>query len=510
MTAASIIGRRDGRFAERSASHILGMPEMPLQAAAPGSYDGRRKQRGYARNTIDLGRSVMDRRAFLQSGSLAAAAGAAIAKAVTPAAGETPAAHARDWSNRKPKGEPVVKRFDEQRWVLDNVIQANGIDWDQGRTNATLRGLGPGAAPDMDELRKRVKRLVDICPAFEALAGKREAMAKAAEQAGDKVVARDSYFMAANYWASAMWTIDEVNQKLTSLNDKKRAAFDKYTALADHRIEWVELPYRGKSLPAIFHLPPNYQTGTKVPVIVVVSGMDGYKERSVALYKDSWMERGYAVLAFEGPGYWEPPLRGIYVDVPGWAEAGKTVADWLAKRPEIDAGKIGMARVSYGSFFTAIMMAADSRYKACAVSGTCYEPGGETIFNRASPTFKKRFMFMSGITDEREFDEFRKTIDWNGYAQKVKGAYLVACGEYDQLCPLEYTESFMKALGGPKQLLVYEGGNHSIAFTTATQNGPEPRQYQAEWLAARLEGKPFASERWFIEASGNVIKAAMA
>jgi len=57
----------------------------------------------------------MDRRAFLQSSSLAAAAGAAIANVVTPAAAETPgagtAAHARDWSNRKPKGEPVVKRF---------------------------------------------------------------------------------------------------------------------------------------------------------------------------------------------------------------------------------------------------------------------------------------------------------------------------------------------------------------------------------------------------------------
>src|SRR6202035_1167783 len=297
------------------------MPEMPLQAAAPGSYDGRRKQRGNARNKMDLGRSVMDRRAFLQSGSLAAAAGAAIANAVTPAAAETPgagiAAHARDWSNRRPKGEPVVKRFDEQRWVLDSVIQANGIDWDQGRTGATLRGLGPGAVHGMDEFCMRVKRLFDISPAFEALTNKREATPKAAEQAGDKVLSRDNYFTAANYWASAMWTIDEVSQKLTTLNDKKRAAFDKYSALADHHIEWVELPYRGKTLPAIFHLPPNYQTGTKVPAIVVVSGMDGYKERSVALYKDAWMERGYAVLAFEGPGYWEPPLRGIFIDVPG-------------------------------------------------------------------------------------------------------------------------------------------------------------------------------------------------
>jgi dienelactone hydrolase len=456
----------------------------------------------------------MDRRAFLQSGSLVAAAGAAIANAVAPvAAAETPAADAavaRDWSNRKPVGEPVVKRFDEQRWVLDNVIQANGIDWDQGRTAATVRGCGPSAVPDMEELRKKVKRLVDIGPAFEALARKREAAAKAAEQANDKVAARDNYFIAANYWASAMWTIDEVNAHLKLLNDKKRESFDKYIALADHRIEWVELPYRGKTLPAIFHLPPNYQTGSKVPVIVALSGMDGYKERSVALTKDAWMERGYAVLAFEGPGYWEPPLRGIYIDVPGWAEAAKTLADWLAKRPEVDIDKVGMTGVSYGSFFSAIMMAADPRYKACAVTGTCYEPGGETIFNRASPTFKKRFMFMSGLTDEDEFDEFRKTIDWDGYAQKIKGAYLVACGEYDQLCPLEHTDAFMRALGGPKQLLVYEGGNHSIALTTATQNGPEPRAYLAEWMVARLEGKPFTSERWLITTEGNIVKAEFA
>jgi dienelactone hydrolase len=461
------------------------------------------------------GRNVVDRRAFLQSGTVAAAAGAAVANAVAPAAAaQTPgagyAARGRDWSHRNPKGEPVVKRFDEQRWVLDNVILANGIDWDQSHTAVAIRAGGPGAVPDMDELRKRVKRLVDIAPAFETLAKKREAMAKDSEQTGNKTVARDNYFLAANYWASAMWTIDEVNQKLMTLNDKKRENFDKYMALADHHIEWVELPYRGKSLPAIFHLPANYQSGAKVPAIVVVSGMDGFKERSVALYKDAWMERGYAVLAFEGPGYWEPPLRGIYVDVPGWTEAAKTVADWLGRRPEVDAGKIGMTGVSYGSFFTAIMMAADSRYKACAVLGTCYEPGGETIFNRASPTFKKRFMFMSGITDERDFDEFRKTIDWSGYAQKVKGAYMVACGEYDQLCPLEHTEAFMKALGGPKQLLVYEGGNHSIALTAATQNGPEPRTNQGEWMAARLEGAPLRNERWFIETRGNIIKEAMA
>jgi dienelactone hydrolase len=459
----------------------------------------------------------MDRRSFLQSATLAAAAGAATAAATQASAGAPSAAHAgastagsRDWGLRHPKGAPVMKRFNEQRWVLDNVIQANGIDWDQSHTGVVIGSGGPSTVPEMNELKKRVVRLVDIAPAFEALARAREAKAKEAEQAGNKQAAAEHYYLASNYWASAMWTIDEVDAQIKMQNDKKLANFKKWMAVADHHIEWVELPYHGKTLPAIFHLPPNYQQGSRIPVIVVVSGMDGFKERSVALKDDRFLKRGYAVLAFEGPGYWEPPLRGIYVDVPGWAECGKLVCDWIAKRPELDASKIGMTGVSFGSFFSAIMMSGDTRFKACAITGTCYEPGGETIFNHASPTFKKRFMFMSGITDEREFDAFRKSIDWNGYAQKIKGAYFVAAGEYDQLCPLEHTEAFVKALGGPKQLIVYAGGNHSIAFTTASTKGPNPREVQADWLAARLEGKPFASERWYVDYDGSVAKAKLA
>ena len=50
----------------------------------------------------------------------------------------------------------------------------------------------------------------------------------------------------------------------------------------------------------------------------------------------------------------------------------------------------------------------------------CHEPGCHTIFQEASPTFKKRFMYMSGITDEAEFDKMRQGMTWEGHADKVK------------------------------------------------------------------------------------------
>ncbi len=88
----------------------------------------------------------------------------------------------------------------------------------------------------------------------------------------------------------------------------------------------------------------------------------------------------------------------------------------------------------------------------------------------------------------------------------MKAPYLVAAGGSDELCPLEYSEQFVKALAGPKQFIVYQDGRHGIGGVPSAVNGPEPRTYQAEWIMARLAGKPFDSERWFVEASGKIDK----
>ena len=435
----------------------------------------------------------MQRRQFLRSVPLAAAAlSAGLARAA-------------DF----PFGEPQMKRFEEQRWVLDNIIQANGVDWDQGHTGVLLRACGLEVQGDMASLRQRVRKYADIVPAFEALARRREALAAEFEKNEELIPARDNYYIAAMYWATAMWGLEEHGPRLRGNNDKKRENYSKYMKLADHRIEWVEIPYRGKTLPAVFHLPPAYQAGRRLPVVVSVPGMDGFKERSVALNADGWLQRNYAVLVVEGPGYWEAPLRGIFVDVQGWVETGKEVVKWLRARPEIDAARIAATGSSFGSFFSAAMISEEPAFKACAVTGTCYDPGGRAIFDEASPTFKKRFMFMSGINDEAQFEKFRTTIDWKPFAGKIRAPFLIAAGESDELCPLRHTEAFVRALGGPKQLVIYQDSRHSLAGASVS-NGPDPRIYQAEWVGKRLAGKPFSSERWFVENSGRVQKTSIA
>src|SRR5262249_11884683 len=79
-------------------------------------------------------------------------------------------------------------------------------------------------------------------------------------------------------------------------------------------------------------------------------------------------------------------------------------------------------------------------------------------------------------------------------------------GESDELCPLENTKAFAKALGGPKQLIIYADARHSIGGVPSATNGPDPRAYQAKWVQARLAGKPLTSEYWFVEPIGRIDK----
>jgi dienelactone hydrolase len=404
---------------------------------------------------------------------------------------------------------PVTRRWTEQRWLIDNIIRSVGMDWDQPRSIYLSTPCGPEAAADFAGLRQRITKLADASPAFEAVARRREAKAEAAEQDDHAVTARENYFMAAIHWAAAQWPIDENDERNRFYNGKKRECYARYAKLADHHVEaaWIPIP-GGQALPAWFHLPPGYRGG-RIPAVISVPGMDSFKEMGVALHGDRWLSRGIAVLALDGPGQYESPVLEIYFSMPAWMATGQAAVNWLAARAEVDATRIGLSGSSFGSFFGTIAAAHEPRIRAVAVTAVCHEPGFHTIFEEASPTFKMRFMYMSNITDEVEFDEFRRSMTWEGHAEKIRAPYLCVAGEHEELSPLEHTERLMKALGGPRRLVVYQDSRHSVGNVPATNLGPFPPTLIADWMAATLNGKTFPSERWFVEATGRVVKSPM-
>ena len=92
--------------------------------------------------------------------------------------------------------ERRMKRWQEQRWILDNIIRTVGIEWDQPRIAYTAGPCRPEATFDFNLVRQRVTKLADMPREFAAAARRREATAEQYDKEGRTVAARESYFMA--------------------------------------------------------------------------------------------------------------------------------------------------------------------------------------------------------------------------------------------------------------------------------------------------------------------------
>jgi dienelactone hydrolase len=397
--------------------------------------------------------------------------------------------------------ERKMKRWREQRWILDQVIQSRGIDWDQGRTGKILRNCGPGVQGDLQEVCRRIQKFVDIPREFSRAAARREEQGREAEQAGHGPEARDHYYIAACFYTNAMWAIyEDGNAERMRWQERKRACYDKFIEHAGRPIERVELPHAGKKIHALLHLPPGRRAGEKVPCVMYIPGMDGVKE-DTPVSGDPFLERNFAVLAIDGPGQGETREDGLCCTASNYADAGKLACDYLAGRPEIDAERLGVMGSSMGSYWAPRVVAEEKRFRACAVSGVCMEPGQYAIFNMSSPTFKLNYMYMAGYDDEAAFDEFCKTLSLSGTTARITCPYMVVAGEDDEHCDMKFVYELMAEIPAPKLLYVFEGERHSI-------RNPRARPLVVNWLIDTLLDKPFRSEVVRIATSGKETRRA--
>lgn len=386
------------------------------------------------------------------------------------------------------------QRWRDQRWLIDSIIRTDGLEWDQPRVAYTLRPMGVDAARDFQVAKSRITKFEDITPVFIDCATHRSELARAARSDGHLVAAREHYFYAALLYATAEWPIWEDRDFLTELDDKKNDCFAAYGALADHHVERVEIPFHEGLIPAWFHLPMGYDCDRDGPLqtVLMCGGMDAPKELNVDLYGDRFLSRGFAILSFDGPGQGEAPVRGVKFSPNAWVEVGDVLVAWCKTRKEIDASKVVGFGLSFGSYWMSQIAATQPSLKATAVGLVCHEPGCHTIFEEASPTFKARFMWMSGLEgDEAAFDRMVTRIDLRPLITKMSSPWLVIAGDADELSPVRYSYDLARLCPMPSPMLVYAQGRHALSLpTTSVAKGPQWITYAADWLQDRVNGLP--------------------
>lgn len=188
-------------------------------------------------------------------------------------------------------------------------------------------------------------------------------------------------------------------------------------------------------------------------------------------------------LSIEGPGQGESRSGGLTVDLTNYERAIGRYLDYLAGLPEVDADRIGMFGISMSGYWGSRAAATDRRLAALAafeaVTGDF-----TTIFERAQPTFKNNYMYMSGYTDEDAFDrDLAQRMPLGDLVAEITCPVLYGIGEFDELTDLGQALANFEKVRAPKELRVYEDEFHPRGVAA------EAFRFGAEWLERALDGE---------------------
>jgi len=215
--------------------------------------------------------------------------------------------------------------------------------------------------------------------AYNAAADRVSAEGEAQRAKGRKISARDSFLRASNYYRSSEFFLhaNPEDPRVKRAYLRSVECYKASAALFAPPIEPVEIPYEDTTLPGYFHTPD--ASGARRPTILLHTGFDGSAEEMHWSGARAAVERGYNVLAFDGPGQFGPLHREGLVFRPDWEKVVGPVVDFALKRPDVEPSKIALYGISFGGYLAPRAAAFEPRLAACIADDGLYDYGAALL-----------------------------------------------------------------------------------------------------------------------------------
>jgi dienelactone hydrolase len=273
------------------------------------------------------------------------------------------------------------------------------------------------------------------------------------------------------------------------------AAFKKGMQLRREPVEWVEVPYQGKAMPALFSKAP---VPGRAPCMVHFDGFDGLKESSYRGAAEEFRRRGISLLVVDHPGVGEAlRLRNMASGPDTEVPAGACV-DYLETRPEVDAQRIGIMALSLGGYYAPRAAALEKRFKCCVAWGAVWD-WGELVSRRLAgrggersvPDWADQLTWVLGKKTVEEAVAFAQQFTLKDISEKITCPLLVIHGENDRQIPVANAEkTIAAAVNSPQRKLkiftLAEGGAEHCQVDNSTM----AVDHIADWVAKILGGDP--------------------
>lgn len=113
-------------------------------------------------------------------------------------------------------------------------------------------------------------------------------------------------------------------------------------------VDVVEIPFEDLTLPG-YHFRVA-DDGRRRPTVILCNGYDGTVEELYFFNARAALDRGFDVLAFDGPGQGSVLVeQGVHLR-PDWENVVAPVVDWLLERPTVDPDRIALIGLSLGGY----------------------------------------------------------------------------------------------------------------------------------------------------------------
>jgi dienelactone hydrolase len=387
--------------------------------------------------------------------------------------------------------DPAFLYFpDNYRWSMGLLICLSGAPWggaeidDVNRVGRALRDK----VGDDDAWFEQWTRMGDTI----------EARGRAAEQAGHKLTAASCFLRATRYYQTGERFLQPKSQRGMDVYAKSVKTFrDAAAIIRGPRIEHVEIPYEGASLPALLVHPDRAVASDRpAPAMVYFDGFDVTKEIQYGYAVPDLAARGVGCLIVDGPGNGES-VR--FRNLPLIAETERyatPVYEYLAGRPEFDPKRIGVMALSLGGYYAPRAASLEPRFACCIAWGAQWDyhaiwkkrledlATGKALSLSVPP---EHLQWVFGVTSNEAALKVLEGFRLDGIVQKMKCPFLLVHGAGDEQIPLATAQKCFDAVGSKqKTFKVFtkeEGGFHHCQVDNITIGV----HYMWDWIADVLK-----------------------
>jgi dienelactone hydrolase len=310
-----------------------------------------------------------------------------------------------------------------------------------------------------------------------------EARGREEESKGHKRTAASCFLRASRYYQTGERFIHPRSQRSMDVYAKSVKIFQDAAAIIHHpRIEPVEVPYDGASLPALLVHPDPAATGSKpAPAMVFFDGFDVTKELQYGYGIPDLAARGIGCLIVDGPGNGES-VR--FRNLPLIAETeryGSAAYEYLAGRRELDGKRIGVMALSLGGYYAPRAASLEQRFACCVAWGAQWDyhaiwakrldelASGKVLSLSVPPA---HLQWVLGVTSQEAALKKLEGFRLDGIVQQMTCPFLLLHGAGDEQIPLSLAEKSFAAVGSKRKTLKVfqreEGGFHHCQVDNVT------------------------------------------